>query len=80
MSGPANQNIGHGVDDELIEKELAEFDQLMSDEVIYISDSSEAGEGLEQTGNSSTAADTALPFPDGAVKLTLMQGEAPTED
>ncbi|KAJ1752382.1 hypothetical protein LPJ79_001242 [Coemansia sp. RSA 1821] len=80
MNNHNNQNTGCSIDDELIEKELEEFDRLMSDEVIYISDTSEAGEGFEQTGNSSTTAETSLPFPDGAVKLTHMQGETPTED
>ncbi|KAJ2847237.1 hypothetical protein IWW36_003953, partial [Coemansia brasiliensis] len=87
MSSHTNRDIGSKIDDELVERELEEFDRLMRDEVIYVSDSSEADERDEQATSSipkantpCSPAETNLQFPDGVVKLTLMQGENPTED
>ncbi|KAJ2820145.1 hypothetical protein IWW50_005175, partial [Coemansia erecta] len=68
------------------EKELEEFDRLMSDDVICISDSSDDGYKQPPIDNAARQPEfqqddlEKLPFPKGTVKLTHMLGEKKSGD
>ncbi|KAJ2483749.1 hypothetical protein IWW56_000123 [Coemansia sp. RSA 2131] len=76
MSIKLNQN-----DSDSDKNELDRFDQLMSDDVICISDSSDSlNNEHAQSSTSNNLPQTELPFPDGVVKLTHMSGENKSDD
>ncbi|KAJ2241047.1 hypothetical protein GGH97_004433 [Coemansia sp. RSA 475] len=60
--------------------ELNRFDQLMSDDVICISDSSDFSDDDAQPSICNGLPQPELPFPDGTVKLTRMSGENKSND